>query len=133
MAVDILTALTSVVPLTISGVISLLIQVFIGFVVIIFVDKLIAHEIEAKHAIIMSVGAYFIAPIFLSILSIVGIVIPFGFVIIPLIVWIILGEILLEADFKSKFIVTVIAFSIYFVLIHLIGLPGIVSGFIKIG
>ncbi len=119
------------IPLSISGLIGLFINVIITTVAIIIADKIIAHEIEGKHAFIMAFVAYFVTPLLLTGLALVNIVLPSVAVlyIIPLVVWIGLGEILLKADFKAKLIVAVLAFVIYAALTA-IGIPAMMYNLI---
>jgi hypothetical protein len=104
--------------LSIGGIIATLVSAIVAFIAIIIADELIAHNIEIKHSLIMAIVAMFIVPIIsLFALSYVNLDIPYiGTFIIPLIIWIILGEILLKADFMAKLKVIVIAFIVFEIL-----------------
>ncbi|GEM_PF-2048597 len=114
------------IPTTLGGVIGLLVQVLIVWIAVMLADKIIAHQIEAKHSLILAVLAYFITPL---VLSFAAISIPFAGIIVPLIVWIILGQILLRqtAGFVPKVKVAAVAFVIYFILTF-VGLPAMIAG-----
>ena len=82
----------------------------------------------------MAILAYFIVPVvsfFLTpyLTSLIPAVIVFY--LIPLIVWLILGEILLEEDAETKLKVAAVAYIVYLVLTFL-GVPAIISSFIPI-
>lgn len=104
------------IPSTIGGVAWILVQTIIIFAVIVISDHFIAHGVGIKHALLMSFVAYFLAPLILVGASMSGFVMPFIQYIIPLVVWVILGEILLEGDMKDKAIVGVLAYVTYLVL-----------------
>jgi len=96
--------------LSIGGIISLLINVVLTAVVIMILDKVIAHEIEPKHSLVMAFLAYFVAPLLISVaVQFVPIIALLG-VVLPLIVWMLLGQVLLKADMKQKAIVAIVAF-----------------------
>lgn len=115
------------IPLSISGIAGLLISAIITAASIIAADKIIAHNVQTKHAIIMALLAYFVTPLLLTGLALAGINLgaTLAVYIIPLIVWIALGEILLDADVKTKAIVAIIAFVIYMIL-SFIGVPAMI-------
>jgi len=103
--------------LSIGGIISLLINVIITAIAIMIADKLITHEISVKHSLLMAFIAYLIVPILFSFLftfvpgiAVIGII-------LPLIAWIILGELLLKSDRKQKAIVAVIAYAVNILLL----------------
>jgi hypothetical protein len=103
--------------LSIGGIISLAINVIITAVAIMLSDKLIAHEISPKKSVIMAVIAYLIVPLVISIIaSFAPAISLFGFV-LPLVAWIVLGEILLSGDFKLKAIIAVIAYALNLILL----------------
>lgn len=117
------------IPTTVGGAVGFLINALLAFAVIIIIDEVINHEFQAKHSFIMAIGAYFITPIVFALIGITGISAFFGFLttyLIPLIVWVALGEILLEGDGKTKAIVAAVAFIVYTVLIF-IGIPTIIT------
>jgi len=97
---------------TIGDAVGLLVNVIIVFLVIVLIDEVVAHNFEIKRCFLMAILAYFVAPLILRFLP----TIPFGIYIIPLIVWIILGELLLEAETIKKAEVAAIAFIVYTVL-----------------
>lgn len=118
---------TILTDLTGIGILGLIINVVVISVVLIILDRFIAHEIAVKHSVIMAAIAYFLAPLSMVLLSQYGISIPFGHYIIPLVIWIALGEILLKSDMKKKAIVAAAAFITYTVL-TISGLVGAIAG-----
>ncbi len=104
------------IPSNVGGATWILVQTIVIFAVIVISDHIIAHGVGVKHALIMSFVAYFLAPLILVGASLGGFSLPFIQFIIPLIVWVILGEILLEGDMKDKAIVGVLAYVTYLVL-----------------
>lgn len=105
------------IPTTIGGIVWLFVQTLIVFLVIVVADRLIAHGVETKHAIILSFVAYFLPGLLFFGLNIAGISLPGSILLVlPLIVWIGLGELLLSGDFKSKLIVAVIAYVAFFAI-----------------
>jgi len=130
-------ALLSVVPLSIGGVISLLINALLVFIVLVVVNKIIEHEMEAKHSLIMAFLALFLAPLAMAVIAMTGVsaVIPyFGIIamfVIPLLVWILLGELLLKGDRMEKLKVVLIAFVVYFIL-NFIGVSIMIRSLIPI-
>lgn len=116
-----LSILFSLVPITIEGVVSLLISTTIIFVSIVLSDAIIAHEMEAKEVLVMSFFTYFLTPLAQALLARY---IPFiGFILVPLFVWFVLGEIFLRKDSTTNMKVAIVAFVIYQILIY----SGIVS------
>ncbi|HIG97411.1 MAG TPA: hypothetical protein HA230_03655 [Candidatus Aenigmarchaeota archaeon] len=103
----------SFVPMTLGGIIATLVNVLIIFLALVIADKVIAHNVNVKRLLIMALIAFFLAPIIGSLIA--GYVaIPYIGLILPLIVWIILGELLIkEADMKTKLKVVVVAFVVY--------------------
>ena len=105
------------VPATAGGIVWLLVQSLIVFLVIVLADRVIAHGVQTKHALILSFAAYFIPGLILFGLNLAGVLLPGSILlVVPLLVWIGLGELLLEGDFKSKLIVAVIAYVAFFAL-----------------
>lgn len=105
-------------------IISLLISSLVAFIAIVIADKLIAHNFEAKHSFIMAIVALFATPIVigfilgmlaLPLFVVAGVEIISG-LLLPLVVWIVLGELLLESDRMTKLKVVIIAFVVYLVL-----------------
>lgn len=108
--------LLGIIPLTVGGIVADIVSMLIIFAALVIADKIIAHSVDAKRLLIMSVIAFFVAPIVGSLIA--GyIAIPFIGYILPLIVWIILGELLIkEADMKTKLKVIIVAFIVYILL-----------------
>lgn len=105
-------------------IISLLISSLVAFIAIVIADKLIAHNFEAKHSFIMAIVALFATPIVigfilgmlaLPLFVVAGVEVISG-LLLPLVVWIALGELLLESDRMTKLKVVIIAFVVYLVL-----------------
>lgn len=121
--------LSSLIPTSIGGVVALLIQIAIIWGVVVLADKIIAHQIEPKRSAILAVLAYFVSPL---VLAFAAISIPFAGIIVPLVVWIVLGEVLLRAyGFTSRIKVAAVAFVIYF-LLNLLGVPGMIAAAITV-
>lgn len=102
------------IPLTIPGIVASFVSSLIAGLVIIVADKLVAHNIEAKHAMMISGIALFITPI-LGAFAADYTALP-GFVfsyLLPLAVWVVLGELLLKSDRVAKLKVAAIAFLAY--------------------
>ncbi len=111
--VDILAA----VPLSIGGVIALLLNAVVAFIALVIADKLIAHSIDAKKIFIMALVALFITPIIGAvILSLVALPVLVSAYILPILVWLVLGEVLLSSDSGTKAKVAVIGFVVYIIL-----------------
>ncbi len=125
MVVDLLA--TFGIPLTVGGAVGLLVQALITAIVIILADKVIAHEFDIKHSFIMALGSYFAMPLIMLGIAAGGLQLP-GIVvlyIVPLLAWVVLGEILLKADTVTKAKVAVAAFVVYTILQYA-GVVGIV-------
>lgn len=103
----------SFIPLTVGGIIATLVNVLIIFVALVIADKVIAHSVDVKRLLVMALIAFFLAPIVGSLIA-SYIAIPYLGLILPLVIWIILGELLIkEADMKTKLKVVVVAFVVY--------------------
>jgi hypothetical protein len=79
----------------------------------------------------MAALAYFVSPLVLIFL---GISIPFAGIVIPLVVWILLGEVLLKgssAGFVGRLKVGAVAFVIYLIL-NLIGVSGMIASIVAV-
>jgi len=113
--------------LSIGGIIGLLVNVVIITIILAIADKLIAHEMSIKNSFIMALIAYLVVPI---VLAFANITFAFSNYVIPLVVWIILGEVLLKGDRKGKLIAAAVAFIIYLVLM-LVGVTGIIAGLLS--
>lgn len=117
--------------LSIGGIVGLLVNVIIIFIVIVIADKVIAHEIEPKKSFIMALIAYLVVPLIFGVVISTGISIPYLIYILPLIAWIILSEVMLKSEMKKKLIVAIVAFIIYTAL-NLVGVPMMISGLVPI-
>ncbi len=106
-------ALDLALPVSGSLAFAYLLNTLLAFAAVVLSDRIIAHEIEAKHALIISIVALFVAPVFAPYIGVVdrGLAIILSFV-----VWVILGELLLKADTGTKFKVLAIAFATYYIL-----------------
>ncbi len=131
MAVDPVAILSMLnIPMSIGGVMALLIQVVIISIVIMLLDYVISHEIEVKYSFIIGLGAYFITPLIAIALGFANFFDPLviGYA-LPLAVWLILSETFLDADAKSKAIVAVAAFAVY-TIINIVGIPMMIASMI---
>ena len=81
--------ITGIIPLSLGGVIGLLINVVIITIVLAVADKVLAHEMSLKKSFIMALVAYLVVTI---ILSAAEISFEFSGYIIPLVVWVVLGQ-----------------------------------------
>ena len=104
-------------PLSVGSATAFLFNALITFFVVMVADLIMAHQMEAKRIFLMSIVSYFLVPIvvlavglFMSLPGAVA-----GYV-VPLVVWIILGEVLLKSEFKKKALVAVIAFVLNLIL-----------------
>ena len=122
----------SAIPLSAGGIIATFIDAIIAFIVIVAVDKFIGHNFEPKRTFAMAIIALFVAPI-ISVALIGSSPLP-GFVsvyIVPLVLWIVLGELLLQGESnKTKLEVAIIAFVVYSVL-RIVLVPTI-TGFLPV-
>ncbi len=101
------------IPLSVGGAIGLLINVVIVAVILMLTDRFLAHEMSAKNSFIMAFIAYFVVPI---LLSFAAVSFPFSGYVIPLIIWIGLGEVLLKGSRKGRLTAAAVAFVVYIVL-----------------
>ena len=125
----VLDVLASQIPSSVGGVVSLLVQVIVIWAVVILADKIIAHRVEPKRSLILAFLAYFISPL---VLAFAAINIPFAGILLPLLVWIVLGEILLRvSSFVNRLKVAVLAFVIY-LLLNVLGITGMIAASIAI-
>jgi len=106
-------ALDLALPISTSLAITYLINTLLAFAAVVLSDRIIAHEVEAKHALILSVISLFVVPMLAPYIGIFdrGIAIILSFV-----VWVALGEVLLRSDYTTKFKVLAIAFVAYYIL-----------------
>ena len=124
-----LEVLSSIIPNTVGGAVALLIQIAIIWVVINIADQVMAHQIEPKRSLILAVLAYFASPL---VLAFAAVSIPFAGIFVPLVVWIILGEVLLKAwGFKNRMKVAGAAFVVY-LLLNFMGIPGMIAAAIAV-
>lgn len=110
--------LLSFVPLSVGGVIALLVNTLIAFVALVIADKVIAHNVDAKRLLIVAFVALFITPIVATV-ALSSLALP-AFVsayVLPFVVWLAIGEALIkEADMKTKLKVVVVAFVVWIIL-----------------
>src|SRR3989338_6686729 len=118
--------IAGIIPLSVGGFIALLINVIIISVILTLTDKVLAHEMSFKNSLIMALVAYLVVPL---IISFANISFPFSGYIIPLVIWIALGEVLLKGGRKGKLIAAAVAFVIYLVLMF-VGVTGLIAGLI---
>lgn len=85
----------------------------LAFLAVVAVDSFIAHNIEFKRTLTLSVVSLFVVPVAMAFY---GINFPFIGVYAPLVTWLILGELLLDNDFTTKLKVLGVAFFVYYVL-----------------
>ncbi len=122
------------VPLTPAGVVALLVQASVVSLTILLADYLVAHNMEIKHAVMMSVAAYFVTPLAAAGIAIAGLELPslVAVYIVPLVVWVALGEVLLQGgDLMTKLKVAGVAFVVYLVL-RQVGVVGIIAQLLPI-
>src|SRR3989338_1665237 len=110
--------LLSFVPLSVGGVIALLVNTLIAFVALVIADKVIAHNVDAKRLLIVEFVALLITPIVATV-ALSSLALP-AFVsayVLPFVVWLAIGEALIkEADMKTKLKVVVVAFVVWIIL-----------------
>ncbi|MBI2233127.1 MAG: hypothetical protein HYU56_04355 [Candidatus Aenigmarchaeota archaeon] len=135
--VEIGSLISLLIPLTIPGIVTMFVNSLLAFIVVVLSDKVISHNLELKRASIVSGVALFITPVVGALVagytalpvSLSGIIFAY---VLPLLVWIVLGEILLKSDMKTKLKVMAIAFVAYIVLSFTVApvLLGVVSGYL---
>jgi|SRR3989344_4636827 len=103
--------------LSFGWIISTLINAVVAALALIISDKFIAHQIDAKRILIMALLAMFVAPLLASLAfgftSVAG---PIAVYLVPLLVWIILGEVMLSAERMVKLKVAAVGFFVYVLL-----------------
>jgi hypothetical protein len=124
------------IPLNIGGAVALLVQASLAALVIVIVNKVVAQsfELEVKSAFIMAVGSYFLTPLVFLGLASAGMTFPslVALYIVPLLVWIVLGEVLLHSySTMEKAKVAIVAFVAYSVLQSL-GIVAFITSYIPI-
>lgn len=114
-------------PFDLISIFAFIVQLLIIWIVILLSERLVAARVGAKRAFALAFLAYFIPPL---LFTFVNIAIPFAYLIIPLVVWIILSELLLrDSSFGGRIKIAVVAFVIYLIL-QFIGLPGLIIGLV---
>ncbi|MBI4896446.1 MAG: hypothetical protein HY832_02760 [Candidatus Aenigmarchaeota archaeon] len=97
-----LATLLNFVPLTPQAIFVLLVDSLLAAIAIIAVNKLLAHEFEIKHALILSIVALFFTPVISAlVLSFIAPPMWITLYVLPLFVWIVLGEALLSSDMMT--------------------------------
>jgi hypothetical protein len=99
--------------LSISTILIYLIDALIAWIAIIISDKIIAHEIEPKKSLVLALASFLVVPIALPMLGIGALG---SVIVVSAIVWIGLGELILEADRMTKLKVLIIAFVVYYII-----------------
>jgi hypothetical protein len=107
--------------INLGSILATFVSALVAFIAILISDKIMAHEIEIKQCFIIAVTALFIGPLIGAFIA--GIIaVPdvlagvFAAYLVPLLIWIILGELLLKIDKMAKLKVMVVAFVVYIVL-----------------
>lgn len=126
-------------PLDIGTVIISLVNALLAFIAIVVADKFIAHEIDIKSSLAMSLITFFIVPIIGTLISsfiplppfVAG---AFFTIILPLIVWVGLGEMIIKSEQKIKLMVLAVAFAVYYILSLFIApyIHGIIASFLPV-
>lgn len=111
---------------SIGGLFAILINAVVAWIVLMIIDKIVAGNLDVKRTFIMALVALFIVPIVVGFLALPGLV---SIYVVPLIVWIALGEVLLKASAMQKLKVVIIAFVVYIIL-NFVGVPGMLAGFL---
>ena len=101
------------IPFSTSLAVAYLLNAILAFAAVVLVDKIISHDIEAKHALILSAVSFFAVPL---IAPFVGAFDRGASIILSFVSWVILGEIILQSDRTTKLKVLVIAFAVYYLL-----------------
>jgi hypothetical protein len=116
--------------LSINSVLIYLVNALIAWVALIAADTVIAHNIEAKKTLVLSLAAFFVVPFFLPLLGLGALG---STIVVSAIVWIGLGELILEADWTTKLKVLLIGFVVYYVVSLFLSdyLFSLISGFLR--
>jgi len=113
----------------VSSTISLLIECVVITISLSLANLLVEHGIEIKRIIPMALIAYFVTPI---IGSLIAPSIPIISYLLPLVIWVILGEIILtDIEVKKKALIAALGYAIFFVLTY-INLQGLIFSLILI-
>ena len=124
--------ITGLIPSSIGGVVWLIVQSAFVFLAIVLAEKFVTYNIQMQHAFILSVVAYFAAPLATYAVSYTGIILPsFIGLLLPLLVWIALGEVLIEGDLKSRAMVAIVAYGAY-IIINVLPLKDVVLSAVTI-
>lgn len=107
----------------------MLINAVIITVVLVIVNRIIAHDMTIKNSFIMAIVAYLFVPL---ILAYANVTFVFAGYLIPLIIWVALGQFLLKGNVKNKAFVAIVAFLVYIVLTTVVPLPSIIAGLLPI-
>lgn len=108
--------LFAVVPTSVAGIVGLLVSTAVIFIAILLSDAIIGHEMEMKQILVMSFLAYFLTPLAQALLA--RYIPVVGFVLMPLLVWFVLGQIILKKDAVTNMKIAVVAFIIYQILLY---------------
>ena len=101
---------------SIGWVISTLVNALVAAIALIISDKFIAHQIDAKRIFIMALVAMFVAPLLASLALGLAAAGPIVIYLVPLLIWILLGEVLLQAERMVKLKVAAVGFFVYIIL-----------------
>lgn len=99
--------------LPVSLAVAYLLNAILAFAAVVLVDKVISHDIEAKHAFILSLVSFFAVPL---LAPFVGAFERNASLVLSFVSWVILGEVILQSDRTTKLKVLVIAFAVYYLL-----------------
>jgi hypothetical protein len=101
---------------SLGSIVTIFLESIIAFAALVISNKVIAHELDAKRLLIMSLVALFVTPIVGQFIF-GALSIPFiGSYLLPLLVWIVLGEVLLKADMRTKLKVAAVGYFAYLLL-----------------
>ncbi|MCD6092849.1 MAG: hypothetical protein J7J38_02415 [Candidatus Aenigmarchaeota archaeon] len=113
----------------VSSTISLLVECVVITISLSLANLLVEHGIEIKRIIPMALIAYFVTPI---VGSLIAPSIPIISYLLPLVIWVILGEfILTDIEVKKKALIAALGYAIFFVLTY-INLQGLIFSLILI-
>ena len=115
--------------LSVNTTLTYLIHALIAWIAVILADRIIAHDIEAKKSLVLALAAFFVVPVVLPMLEIGAIV---SAIVLSAIVWVGLGELILEAEWSTKLKVLAIAFVVYYIISIFLAehILGLVSAFV---
>ena len=104
--------------LNLNIMITYFINTIIAWIAVIITDNIIAHNVEGKKAFALAFASFFLVPLLLPLLGIGALG---SVILVSAIVWIGLGELILEADWTTKLKVLVVAFIVYFAISFFLG------------